>query len=90
MESPNEPYSERIVVLAAEPALASPGGTRSAVQNRAQGRGEGVGLTHAAVLAAQEPVVTAGEGDGRRPQPDWPELRTFSWVTPSRPSGGDG
>ncbi len=28
-----------------------------------QGGGEGVGLTHAAVFAAEEPVVAAGEGD---------------------------
>ena len=29
-----------------------------------QGGGEGVGLAHAAVFAAEEPVVAAGEGDG--------------------------
>src|SRR5882672_8778340 len=38
-------------------------------EDLAQGGGEGVRLAHAAVFAAEESVVAAGEGDGLRCEP---------------------
>jgi hypothetical protein len=38
-------------------------------EDLAQGGGEGIRFAHAAVLAADEPVVAAWEGDGLGPEP---------------------
>src|SRR6266542_3910837 len=43
--------------------------TPSAGEDLAEGGGEGVRVARPAVFAAEESVVAAREGDGRRPQP---------------------